>query len=154
MLAPGLVVIGQTEQVVLLCPRTALVILQDRLYLRRIGEQMLPFGIEGALQEGSHTDVGFEDANLCLGVFNILAVLLLQRVVDFLLPLHLILTDNGIHQQGHLVVDERLTRSLGCPDADDERGRLHLAVTVLGSQTCGNGTQHGQSCHQRGLTEL
>ena len=64
MLPPGLVVVGQSEEVVLLCPRTTLVVLQHGLNLRGIGEEMLAFGIEGTLQEGRHADVGLKDTNL------------------------------------------------------------------------------------------
>ena len=64
MLTPWLVVVGQTEEVVLLSPRTTAVVLLHRLNLRGIGEQMLAFGIEGTFEEGRYTDVGLDDANL------------------------------------------------------------------------------------------
>ena len=122
MLSPGLVVVGQTEQVVLLRPGTALVVLQHCLDLRGIGEQMLPLGIEGSLEEGRHTDGGFDDADVGTGILHLLTTVLCQRVGNLLLPFHLVLLDDGIHQQFEHIIHERLTRSLRCLDVDDETG--------------------------------
>ena len=122
MLTPRFVVVSQTEQVVLLRPCPTLVVLQNGLNLRGIGEQMLAFGIEGTLQECRHTDVGFDDANLGAGILHLLTVFLGQRVFDFLLPFHLVLLDDGVHQQLELSVDERFTSGLRSLDIDDETG--------------------------------
>ena len=64
MLSPRLVVVGQTEEVVLLRPRAALVVFQNGLNLRGVGKEVLAFGLEGTLEEGRHADVGFDDADL------------------------------------------------------------------------------------------
>ena len=70
MLPPGLVIVGQTEEVVLLCPRTTFVVLQNGLNLRGIGEEVLAFGIEGTLQEGRYADIGLKDTNLGTGILH------------------------------------------------------------------------------------
>ena len=100
MLAPGLVVVSQSEEIVLLRPRATLVVLQHCLNLRGVGEEVLALGIEGSLQEGRHTDVGFDDADLGTGILHILTVFLRQRVGNLLLPFHLVLLDSRIADEG------------------------------------------------------
>ena len=70
MLTPRLVVVGQTEEVVLLRPCATLVVLQNGLNLRGIGKEVLALGIEGTLQECRHSDVGLDDANLGAGILH------------------------------------------------------------------------------------
>ena len=154
MLSPGLVVVGQTEQVVLLRPGTSLVVLQNRLDLRGIGEQMLVFGIKGSYQEGRHTDIGFDNTDLSTGILHLLAVFLRQRVGHLLLPFHLVLLDDRIHQQLELSVNKRLTSSLRRLDIHDETGGIQLAVTIFGTDTSSQCAQHRHRCDQGGFLEL
>ena len=154
VLSPGLVVVGQTNEVILLCPRTTLIVLLHRLDLWRISEKMLAFGIDGPFEESTHTDISFNDTDGRTRVLHLLTVFLGQRVLRLLLPLFLVLLDNGIHQQFHQLVDKRLTCGLIRPDIYDERRRLNLTVTILGAQTGSHGSQHGQGRQQRGFLEL
>ena len=154
MLAPSLIVVGQPEEVVLLRPRATLVVLQHRLNLGGIGEEMLPFRIEGTLEECRHTDVRLDDTNASTRILYLFAVLLRQRIRYLLLPFHLVLFDNGIHEQLKLIVNKRLTRSLRSLDVDDEAWRVQLTVSILGPDAGCQRAQHRQSCYQRSLPEF
>ena len=122
VLSPRFVVVGQSEEVVLLRPRATSVVLLHRLYLWSIGEEMLAFGIESTLEEGRHTDIRLDDANLRTGILHLFAILLGQRVGHLLLPFHLILLYDGVHQQFELTIYERLSCGLWSLDVNDETG--------------------------------
>ena len=63
---------------------------------------MLALGIERSLKESRHADVGLDHTDDGTRILHILTVFLRQRVGNLLLPFHLVLLDDGIHQQGDL----------------------------------------------------
>ena len=115
---------------------------------------MLALGIEGSLQEGRHTDIWLDDTDVGTRILHLLTIFLGQRVGYLLLPFHLILLNDWIHQQRHLVIYERLTCGLRRLDVDDETGRIQFAVAITGSYTSSQRAQHRHCCYQRGLFEF